>query len=152
MELSRQDTGVGSCSLLQGIFPTQGSPTLQADSLTADPPGKPKNTGVDSLSLFQHIFLAEELNQGLLHCKQILYQLSQQEIPKQYYNSNKLSYTWENTFNIVILVIHIRILTDTPVSQIIDNCGYIKLWRKYWSELNISLYKELKQQMNTNRS
>ena len=144
MEFSRQDTGVGSCSLLQGIFPTQGSPTLQADSLTADPPEKPKNTGVDSLSLFQRIFLAEELNQGLLHCKRIIYQLSQQEIPKQYYNSNKLSYTWENTFNIIILVIHIRILTDTPVSQIIDNCGYIKLWRKYWFELNISLYKELK--------
>ena len=27
------------------------SPTLQEDSLPADPPGKPKNTGVDSLSL-----------------------------------------------------------------------------------------------------
>ena len=45
-----QNTGVGSLSLLQGIFPTQGlSPTLQADSLPAEPPGKPKNTGVDSL-------------------------------------------------------------------------------------------------------
>ena len=27
------------------------SPTLQADSLPAEPPGKPKNIGVDSLSL-----------------------------------------------------------------------------------------------------
>ena len=49
-----QNTGVGSCSLLQGIFPTQGSnpglPTLQADSLPAEPQGKPKNTGVGSLS------------------------------------------------------------------------------------------------------
>ena len=36
---------------LQGIFPTQGlnSLTLQADSLPAEPLGKPKNTGVGSL-------------------------------------------------------------------------------------------------------
>ena len=41
-----QNTGVGSCSLLQGIFPTQGS------------------------------------NPGLLHCRQILYQLSHQRRPR----------------------------------------------------------------------
>ena len=35
-----------------------------------------KNTGVGSLSLLQGIFPAQELNQGFLHCKQILYQLS----------------------------------------------------------------------------
>ena len=38
-----------------GIEP--GSPALQADSLLAKPQGKPKNTGVGSLSLFQWIFL-----------------------------------------------------------------------------------------------
>ena len=32
------------------------SPALQADSLPAEPPGKPKNTGVGSLSLLQGIF------------------------------------------------------------------------------------------------
>ena len=40
-----QNTGVGNLSLLHGIFQTQGweprSPTLQADSLTAEPQGKP---------------------------------------------------------------------------------------------------------------
>ena len=40
-----QNTGVGRLSLLQGIFPTQGSeprsPTLQADSLPGEPPRKP---------------------------------------------------------------------------------------------------------------
>ena len=36
------------------------------------------NTGVGSLSLLQEIFLTQELNQGLLHCRQILYQLSYQ--------------------------------------------------------------------------
>ena len=43
---------MGSCSFLQGIFPTQGlNPglTLQVDSLPSEPPGKPKNTGVGSL-------------------------------------------------------------------------------------------------------
>ena len=44
-----------SLSLIQGIFPTQGSnpglPALQADSLPAEPQVKPKNTRVGSLSL-----------------------------------------------------------------------------------------------------
>ena len=48
----------------------------QADSLPSEPPGKPMNTGVGNLSLLQGIFLAQELNQGLLHCRRILYQLS----------------------------------------------------------------------------
>ena len=37
-----------------------------------------QNTGVGSLSLLQGIFLTQELNQSLLHCRQILYQLSYQ--------------------------------------------------------------------------
>ena len=53
-----------------GIEPR--SPTLQVDSLPAKPQGKPKNTGVGSLSLFQGIFQAQESNWGLLHCRQIL--------------------------------------------------------------------------------
>ena len=32
-----------------------------------------KNTGVGSLSLLQGIFLIQESNQGLLHCRQLLY-------------------------------------------------------------------------------
>ena len=62
-----------------GIKPR--SPTLQADSLPAEPQGKPRNTGVGSLSLLQQIFLTQESNQGLLHCRQILYQLSYQRSP-----------------------------------------------------------------------
>ena len=34
--------------------------------------GKPKNTGVSSLSLFQQIFQTQESNWGLLNCRQIL--------------------------------------------------------------------------------
>ena len=47
----------------------------------SEPPGKPKNTGVGSLSLNQRNFLTQELNWGLLHCKKILYQLRYQESP-----------------------------------------------------------------------
>ena len=74
-----------------GDFPNPGieprSPTFQADSLPSEPPGKPKNTkvgsntGVGSLSPLQRVFLTQESNQGLLHCRWILYQLSSQGSP-----------------------------------------------------------------------
>ena len=35
-----------------------------------------QNTGVGSLSLLQRIFSTQELNQGLPHCRRILYQMS----------------------------------------------------------------------------
>ena len=54
-----------------GIEPR--SPALQVDSLPAEPPGKPKNTGVGSPFLLQWIFLTQELNWGLLHGRWILY-------------------------------------------------------------------------------
>ena len=38
-------------------------------------------TAVGSLSLLPWIFLTQELNQGLLHCRQILYQLNYQGRP-----------------------------------------------------------------------
>ena len=37
-----------------------------------------QNTGVGSLSLLQQVFLTQESNWGLLHCRWILYQLSYQ--------------------------------------------------------------------------
>ena len=65
-----QNTGVGSCSLLQGIVPTQGSN-----------PGLPHCRQIlyqlsqecwsGSLFLLQGIFLTQELNRGLLHCRQM---------------------------------------------------------------------------------
>ena len=65
-----------------GNLPNPGteprSPTLQADSLLSEPPGKPKNTGVGSLSFLQGIFPTQESNWGLLHCRRILYYLSYQ--------------------------------------------------------------------------
>ena len=55
-----QNTGVGSLFPSPGDLSNPGiksrSPTLQADLLPAEPQGKPKNTGVSSLSLLQWIF------------------------------------------------------------------------------------------------
>ena len=76
------NTGVGHLSLLLGSSQPRDqprSPTLQADSLSAEPQGKPRNIGVGSLSLLPQIFLTQELNWGLLHCTGILYQLSYEE-------------------------------------------------------------------------
>ena len=55
---------------------------MQADSFPAEPPGKPKNTGVGNLSLLQGVFPTQELNRDLLHCRQILTSGSYQGSPK----------------------------------------------------------------------
>ena len=47
----------------------------------AEPQGKPKNTRLGSLPLLQQIFLTQESNQGLLHCRWVLYQLSYEGSP-----------------------------------------------------------------------
>ena len=81
MEFSRPEYWSGY-SLLQGIFPTQGSNPGLTQGIQilypAEPQGKSKNTGGGSLSLLQGIFLTQELNWGLLHCGRILYQLNYQ--------------------------------------------------------------------------
>ena len=62
------------CNLLSCVrlFATHGLYSLYY-------PGQ--NTGVGGLSLLQGIFPTQELDQGLLHCKWILYQLSYQGSP-----------------------------------------------------------------------
>ena len=80
-----KNTRVGSLSLLQWIFLTgikPRSPALEVDSLPAEPQGKPKNTVVGGLSLLQRLFPTQESNQGLPHCRRILYGLSHQGSPR----------------------------------------------------------------------
>ena len=61
-----------------------------------DFPGK--NPGVSSHSLLQGIFLTQELNLGLLHCRQILHHLRHQEIrkcqPKRCHSSIMIISSW----------------------------------------------------------
>ena len=94
MEFYRPEYWSGSLSLLQGIFPTQGlNPglsTLQADSLPAEPQAQEYWNGYsvpspgDLPDPGRSRELNQELNQGLLHCRQILYQLSYQGRPDNY--------------------------------------------------------------------
>ena len=67
MGFSRQEYWSGLLCPPPGDLPNRGikprSPTLQADSLPAQPLGKPKNTGVGSLSLLQGIFLTQNQTQ-----------------------------------------------------------------------------------------
>ena len=70
---SRQEYWRGLPCPLPRDLPNPGiklrSPTLQADSLLSEPPGKPKNTGVGSLPLLQGIFPTQGSNWGLLNCR-----------------------------------------------------------------------------------
>ena len=79
-----QNTGVGSLSLLRGS--SQPRDRTQVSCITSGfftswAQGKPKTTGVDSLSLLQQTFPTQESNQGLQHCRWILYQLSYEGSP-----------------------------------------------------------------------
>ena len=80
MEFSRLEYWSGQPFLSPGDLSNPGfeprSPALQADSLSAKPQGKPKNTGVGSLYLLQCIFPTQESNWDLLHCRRLSYQRS----------------------------------------------------------------------------
>ena len=58
------------------------SDSLQPHGLYSPWNSPGQNTGVGSLSLLQGVFLTQELNWGLLHCRRILYQLSYQGNPQ----------------------------------------------------------------------
>ena len=68
MKFSRQEYWSGLPCLPPGDLPNPGikprSPTLQADSLPSEPPGKPKDTGVGSLSLLQGILTNPGMEPG----------------------------------------------------------------------------------------
>ena len=71
MEFSRPEYWSGDLFSSPGDLSKPGvesrSPALQADYLPAEPQGKPKNTGVGSLSLLQQIFPTQESNQDHLN-------------------------------------------------------------------------------------
>ena len=72
-----QNTGVCSLSLLQGIFPTQGSnpglPHCRQILYQLSHWGSPRTLG--SPSFLKQVFPSQESNQGFLRCRQILCQL-----------------------------------------------------------------------------
>ena len=72
MEFSRPKYWIGQPFPFPGYLPNPWikpwSPTLQADSLPAEPYRTPKNTGVGSLSLFQGIFQNPGIEPGSPAC------------------------------------------------------------------------------------
>ena len=94
MGLSRQEYWSGLPCPPPGDLPDPGieprSPALQADSLPSEPAGKPMNTRVGSLSFLQEIFLTQESNWGLLHCRWILHWLSYPGSPFYYLSHFKI--------------------------------------------------------------
>ena len=88
-----KNTGVGCPGPPPGDLPNPGieprSLALQAYSLLSEPPGKPKNTGVGSLFLLQGNFPTQGLKWDLLHCRQILYQLSYPGSPRLLFSNLK---------------------------------------------------------------
>ena len=69
------------------VIVSQSCPSL-CDPMDCSPPGSSvhrdspgKNTGVDCHALLQGIFPTQGLDPGLLHCRQILYQLSHKGSP-----------------------------------------------------------------------
>ena len=85
------NTGVGSLSFLQGSSQSRDQTQVLhiAGRFFTEPPGKPKNSEVRSLSLLQWIFLTQELNWGFLHCRQSFYQLSYQGSPRYWRQEEK---------------------------------------------------------------
>ena len=82
MGFPRQEYWSGYPFPSPGDLPNPGfeprSPALQEYSLLSEPPGKPKNTGMGSLLFLQRIIPTQKSNWGLLHCRQIINQLSYQ--------------------------------------------------------------------------
>ena len=66
--------------------------SLPGSSVHVDPPGK--NTGVCCHALLQGIFPTQGSNQGLLHCRRILYHLSHQGGPPYILSILKGPFRW----------------------------------------------------------
>ena len=96
-----QNTGVGSLSLLQGLFPNPGikprSCTLQADSLPTELQGKPKNTRVGSLSFSSGSSQARSLT--VVSC---IGDQSLDSLPTELWGKprEQISHTWFRNFQI----------------------------------------------------
>ena len=94
-----RNTGVGSFSLLQGIFPTQGLnpglPYYRWILYQLTHKRSPTILEWVAYSFFRGSSQPRKLNQGLLHCRWILYQLSYQgspDKPRQHIKKQRYSF------------------------------------------------------------
>ena len=105
------------------------SPALQVDSLPAQPQGKPKNTGVGSLSLLQWIFPIQESNRSLLHCRRILYWLS-------YHRSPLFRKGWQLSKHMRTLFLSRFLYNFSPLPPALQVClfssCFLYMWWWWW--------------------
>ena len=128
MGFSRQEYWSGLLCLLSGELSNPGieprSPALQADSLLPEPPGKPKNTGVGSLSLLQGIFLSQESNGSPA--------LQADSLPAELPGKHQINYTSNlkkcNT-RAVPNYISTNTFQERPFHQIIISIGYYQSFK-----------------------
>ena len=73
--------------------------------------GKPKNSGVGSLSLLQQIFPIQEMNLGLLHCRWIIYLPGYEGSPNNMARSSKKK---EDVVNVNKLILRSNIVQVSP--------------------------------------
>ena len=110
------------------------------DSLLAEPQWKPKNTGVGSLSLLQGIFLTQESNWALLHCRWILYIWATRET--LVHNIFIVKYTclcWsQSIISCVLKLLSIDVHSDNYL--LIKVCAYTLLSHKSEPHIQILMY------------
>ena len=107
------------------LFVTPMDCSPPGSSVHGDSPGK--NTGLGCHAFLQGIFLAQESNRGLLHCKQILYQLSCQGSPHMWLLTVKwLKANNRNAYSNKRLIFLPRSWKDCII-RIILNRGFI-IW------------------------
>ena len=93
-----------------------------------------QDTGVGSLFLLQWIFPTQKSNQGLLHCRQILYQLSYQENPKE----GRVPKNW-GFWTLVLEKIFESPLDSKEINQSVLNIHW-KDWCWRWSSNNLATW------------
>ena len=110
-----------------------------------------QNSGVGSLSLLQGIFpTTQGSNRGLLHCKQILYQLSHKESLVCIYSNHIYLHIWFISTIYIHMVYsnHMKDLIAINVCVCVCVCVYVSVcewsgWNKKESNLNQLLLRKL---------
>ena len=141
---------MGSLSLFQRIFPTQGlnpgDSCIAGGFFTSWATREAKNTGAGSLSLLQRILMTQESNRGLLLCRQIFYQLNYRLIP-HWERNVKAAYC--HPAYLAYLVFFLFSSISFSFSSFISK--YVgKFW--CWCALNVCSILEKDEGNNNNRS
>ena len=99
--------------------------------------GKPKNTGVGSLSLFQGIFPTQESNGGLLHCRRFFTNWVTREahITMEDYSS-----TWRRGNLRVILEKTKQLREQGNDQQELDICCHFPQWQIIHAKIKVNLF------------